>query len=49
MLGAFSGYYVRGAIVRRLHIRDVLIALLEDFITAGGTLYIVHSFYHTPI
>jgi len=49
VLGAFSGYYVRHAIVSRLRIRDFLIALLEDFITAGGTLYIVHSFYHTPV
>jgi uncharacterized membrane protein len=49
VLGAFSGYYARRAIVRRLGIRDFLIALVEDFITVAGTLYIVHNFYHTPI
>ena len=48
LVGAFSGYHVRRAIVRRFRIPDFLVALVEDFVTIAGTLLLVHSFFHTP-
>ena len=49
VLGAFSGYYVRRSIVRGLNIADFPIALLEDFVTIAGALYVIHNFFHTPV
>jgi uncharacterized membrane protein len=49
LTGAFGGYYVRRAAVRTLRIPDLFVALLEDLITIGGTLLLVHSFFHTPV
>ncbi|MFL6515414.1 MAG: DUF4126 family protein [Chthoniobacterales bacterium] len=47
--GAFSGYYSRKAVVRTLHVPDFFVALVEDLITIGGTLVLVHNFFHTPV
>jgi len=47
--GAFSGYYLRRELVHRLRIPDLIIALMEDFVTVAGTLLLIHSFFHTPV
>ena len=47
--GAFSGYHLRRAIGQRLHIADIIVALAEDFVTVAGSLFLVHSFFHTPV
>lgn len=47
ILGAFAGYYGRGALVRGLRIPDFLVALVEDFVTIAGTLFLVNNFFHT--
>ena len=47
--GAVSGYHLRRAIGQRLHIADIIVALAEDFVTVAGSLFLVHSFFHTPV
>ena len=47
--GAFSGYHLRRAIVIRLRVPDIVVALAEDFVTVAGSLFLVHSFFHTPL
>ena len=42
--GAFAGYHVRARLVKSLHQRDFIIALLEDLIAIGGSLFIVSRF-----
>lgn len=49
LAGAFTGYHLRRAIVQRLRVRDFIVALLEDFVTVGGTLFLVHSFFHAAV
>jgi uncharacterized membrane protein len=49
LTGTFAGYYARRAAVRSLRIPDFFVALVEDLITIGGTLLLVHSFFHTPV
>jgi uncharacterized membrane protein len=49
VIGAFSGYYVRRSIVRRLRIPDIIPALTEDFITIAGTLFLIHNFFHIVV
>jgi uncharacterized membrane protein len=49
LVGAFTGYYARREIVQRLRIPDMIVALLEDFVTVAGTLLLVHNFFHTPV
>lgn len=49
VLGAFTGYYVRRGIVRGARVPDLLVALVEDFVTIAGALWIIHNFFHTPI
>jgi uncharacterized membrane protein len=47
--GAFIGYHARRTIVQRLGIRDFFVALTEDIVTIGGTLFLVHSFFNTAV
>ena len=47
--GAFSGYHLRRTIVHRVGIRDFFVALMEDCVTIGGTLFLVHSFFHIAV
>ena len=49
VLGAFTGYHLRRTVVSRLGIPDLPVALVEDFVTAAGALYLVHNFFHTPV
>lgn len=41
IVGAFSGFYLRRAIVRNLNVPDIAIAFIEDAITIGGGVLIV--------
>jgi uncharacterized membrane protein len=36
--GAFGGYHARRVLVKRLRIPDLIVALVEDFVTIAGTL-----------
>jgi uncharacterized membrane protein len=49
VVGAFGGYYGRQFLTRRLPVPDLMVALLEDFLTIAGTLLLVHSFFGTSI
>ena len=49
MIGAFAGYHARRALVQSLRIPDLVVALVEDFVTIAGTLLLVHYFFHTPV
>jgi len=44
IVGAFGGYQARTRLVKALHVRDLVIALLEDAVTIGGGLFIVTRF-----
>ncbi len=41
VVGAFVGYEVRARVVKRLGIRDLYIALVEDLVTIAGCVFIV--------
>ncbi len=49
LIGAFTGYHARRAMVHRVGIRDFFVALIEDFVTVAGTLFLVHSFFHAAV
>jgi len=49
LIGAFSGYHVRRTITQRLKIPDLIVALIEDFVTIAGPLLLVHNFFHTAV
>ena len=42
--GCFGGYQIRARLVKSLHMQDFYIALLEDLIAIGGSLFIVSRF-----
>jgi uncharacterized membrane protein len=44
IVGAFAGYQARTRLVRALGLPDVFIALLEDVIAIGGSLWVVSRF-----
>ena len=44
IVGCFGGYYVRARLVKSLHQQDFIIALLEDLIAVGGSIFIVSRF-----
>ena len=46
--GTFIGYYIRRGLVRRSGVRDLLVAIVEDFVTIAGTILLVHNLFHTP-
>jgi uncharacterized membrane protein len=49
LIGAFAGYHARRALVSRLRMPDWVAAVIEDFVTIAGSLYLVHNFFHTPV
>ena len=49
VVGAFGGYYVRRSVVAKLRLPDLIVALVEDFVTIAGTLFLVHNFFHAGI
>jgi len=42
--GCFAGYQVRSRLVRSLRLPDLYVALLEDLVAIGGSLFIVSRF-----
>lgn len=42
--GAFGGYQVRTGLVRKLRVKDLVIAILEDIVAIGGGLFLVSRF-----
>jgi uncharacterized membrane protein len=44
IVGCFGGYQVRSRLVKSLRMPDLTIALLEDLIAIGGSLFIVSRF-----
>ena len=44
VVGCFAGYHVRARLVKSLRLPDFNIALLEDLIAIGGSLFIVSRF-----
>jgi uncharacterized membrane protein len=44
IVGAFAGYQFRTRLVRASGLRDIYIALLEDLIAIGGSLWVVSRF-----
>ena len=47
--GTFGGYYARRYLVQERHIPDLIVALVEDFITIAGALFILRSFFSAPV
>lgn len=41
VIGAFAGYEIRRRLVAALNIKDIFIAVLEDFVTIGAAYFIV--------
>jgi uncharacterized membrane protein len=41
VIGAFAGYEIRRKLVTALNIKDIFIALLEDFVTIGLAVFFV--------
>src|SRR5688572_23345458 len=44
IVGCFAGYHARARLVRSLQQRDFYVALLEDLVAIGGSLFIVSRF-----
>ena len=44
IVGCFAGYHARARLVRFLHQPELYVALLEDLIAIGGSLFIVSRF-----
>lgn len=44
IVGCFAGYHARARLVRSLGQRDFIVALLEDLVAIGGSLFIVSRF-----
>jgi uncharacterized membrane protein len=44
IVGCFGGYHARAWLVKSLHQRDLIVALLEDLIAIGGSVFIVSRF-----
>ena len=44
IVGCFGGYQTRARLVRSLRLPDLYVALLEDLIAIGGSLFIVSRF-----
>ena len=49
VVGAFVGYHLRRIGARTLHLPDLIVGLIEDFITIAGTLFLVRDFFHTAV
>ena len=44
IVGCFAGYHARARLVKSLGQRDFIVALLEDVVAIGGSLFIVSRF-----
>ena len=45
LAGAYSGYFVRRALVKRCRLPDLLVAVAEDCLTIAGVLFVVQKFF----
>jgi uncharacterized membrane protein len=43
--GAFAGYHIRRALVSRLRLPDFVVALMEDVVVIGGSLWLFARFF----
>jgi len=44
VVGCFGGYQARTRLVKALHCPDYVVAIVEDLVTIGGSLYVVTRF-----
>jgi uncharacterized membrane protein len=44
IIGCFGGYQVRSRLVKALGVRDLVVAVVEDLIAVGGSLFVVTRF-----
>ena len=44
IVGCFAGYHIRARLVSSLRLPDFIVALLEDLVAIGGSLFIVSRF-----
>ena len=44
VVGCFGGYQLRSRLVKSLHLPDFYVALVEDLVAIGGSLFIVSRF-----
>lgn len=44
LIGCFGGFHTRARLVKALHCPDYVVAIIEDIIAIGGSLYIVTRF-----
>jgi uncharacterized membrane protein len=47
--GAFAGYHIRRALVSRLRVPDFVVALVEDIVAIGGSLFLFARFFFKSI
>ena len=44
LIGCFGGFQARTRLVKALHCPDYVVAIIEDIVTIGGSLYVVTRF-----
>jgi len=44
VVGCFAGYQARTVLVKSLNVRDLYIALIEDLVAVGGSVWVVSRF-----
>jgi len=44
VVGCFAGYQVRTGLVKALNVRDLYVAMIEDLIAVGGSIWVVSRF-----
>jgi len=44
LIGCFGGFQARTRLVKALHCPDYIVAIVEDIVTIGGSLYVVTRF-----
>ena len=44
VVGCFAGYQVRTGLVKALNVRDLYVAMIEDLIAVGGSVWVVSRF-----
>jgi len=44
LIGCFGGFQARARLVKALHCPDYVVAIVEDIVTIGGSLYVVTRF-----
>jgi uncharacterized membrane protein len=44
VIGCFAGYQARTGLVKTLNVRDLYVALIEDLVAVGGSVWVVSRF-----